>query len=405
MEFAFNDEQRMIRDSADAFLSEVATSDATRTAMATELGYDPAVWHAVVNDLGWPALMVPEAYDGLGLGDVELCILQEQIGRFLLCSPFFATIALGLNTLLIAGTEAQKTYWIPRVMSGERVAVAFSGLPASEGGSHWDVDMLSAVASRQGKEWVLEGEYRYVVDGAHADLLIVAAREPVPIGEAPVRLFVLPADTAGVTRTVTPTLDQTRRWGKITLSEVTLTDEALMSDAPDAAQLLDIVLDLARIALAAEQMGGAQQCLDMAVAYAKEREQFNRPIASFQAIKHKAADMMLRTEVARSSVYYAACVAQQVRDALSNNISPDVAALREAACIAKAYCSDAFFANAAEALQIHGGVGFTWEYDVHLYFKRAKASEHYLGSPAWLRERLACQLLDGPEHRAQEAAS
>jgi alkylation response protein AidB-like acyl-CoA dehydrogenase len=309
-----------------------------------------------------------------------------------------------MNALLLAGTPEQQAQWLPHLMNGGIASLAYTGSLASDHGGQWDAQAITATAVRQGADWILDGDYRYVVDAVSAELLIIAAREPVPLGEASVRLFVVPVNTTGVSITTLPTLDQTRRWGSVTLRDVTLSDAALMAPDADAAMLLDIILDLARIALAAEQMGGAQRCLDMAVDYAKERVQFNRPIAGFQAIKHKAADMMLRSEVARSSAYYAACVAQQVREQLAQGQPPDNASLREAASIAKAYCSEAFFANAAEALQIHGGVGFTWEYDVHLFFKRAKVSEHYLGTPAWLRERLAVQLLDGDVGESSEGA-
>jgi alkylation response protein AidB-like acyl-CoA dehydrogenase len=197
----------------------------------------------------------------------------------------------------------------------------------------------------------------------------------------------MPAGTAGVAATWLPTMDQTRKQAQLELSSVTLTAENLMAD--NAADILAKVLDLATVCLAAEQMGGAQQVLDMTVAYTKERVQFNRPVASFQAVKHKAADMMTKAEAARSGVYYAACIAQE---ALVDG--PMAGELSEAASIAKSYCSEIYFRNAGDAIQLHGGVGFTWEYDVHLYFKRAKASEHFLGSASYHRERLAAMLLD-----------
>jgi alkylation response protein AidB-like acyl-CoA dehydrogenase len=236
----------------------------------------------------------------------------------------------------------------------------------------------------QGKR-VLNGNYRFVVDGHSADTLVLAAREE----GAPqnIALFVVPATTAGISRSWVPTMDQTRKLADISCQNVLLGEESLLAD--NAAALLEQVLDLATICLAAEQAGGAQQILDIAVAYTKERQQFGRTIASFQAIKHKAADMMLKAEAARSAVYYAGCVANE---ALADSARD--AELLAAASLAKAYCSETYFFNAGTALQLHGGVGFTWEYDVHLYFKRARASESFLGDAAEHRERLAALQLE-----------
>ena len=221
-----------------------------------------------------------------------------------------------------------------------------------------------------------------MLDGCAADLLLVAARAPGSEGDAGVDLFLVDANTAGLTRRALVTMDQTRRQAEIELADVRVPAGARIGAEGSGAATLRKTLDLAAIALAAEQVGGAQRCLDLSVTYAKEREQFGRPIGSFQAIKHKCADMMLRVESARSAAYYAACVA-----------ADDAPELARAASLAKAYCSEAFFHCAGEAIQIHGGVGFTWEYDPHLYFKRAQASEQLLGDPAFHRERIARELL------------
>ncbi len=387
MEFRFTEEQLMIRDTAASFLAEVSTSAAIRSAMMTDQGYEPALWQQICQDLVWPAIHIPEQYGGMGLGYVELVAMLEQMGRFLLCSPFYATVCMGVNALLVAGTEAQKQQWLPQIVQGMTATLAFCGADAGRRGGQWDSHTVTATAVSNGEGFRLQGEYRYVIDGASAQLLILAARNH----QDNISLFVLPADTAGVECTLLPTLDQTRKQAQIQLNNVLVPAHALMCS--NASIALQTIQQLATVALAAEQMGGAQQCLDMAVAYAKERVQFGRAIASFQAVKHKAADMMLRAEVARSGVYYAACVAQE---ALENGAL--AAELFEAASIAKSYCSDAYFKNAADCLQLHGGVGFTWEYDVQLHFKRAKAAEHFLGTAAWHREQLASLLLD------QEAA-
>lgn len=385
MEFRFTEEQQMIRDTAEAFLAEVSTAAAVRAAMDTERGYDAALWQQISEEMMWPALHIPEAYGGLGLGFVELAAMQEQMGRVLLCAPFLATVGLGVNALLVAGAEAQKQQHLAAIASGGTATLAFMAP-----GSRPDAHAVQATCAADGDGVVLNGEYRYVLDGHTAEILIVAARETGSEGEDGISLFVLPADTAGVSREWLPTMDQTRKQASITLQNVKLNADSQMGEAGGAWPALAKILDLATVAVAAEQVGVAQQALDSSVAYTMERVQFGRTIASYQAVKHKAADMMLKVEAARSAAYYAACIADE---ALAGN--PLGAGLAEAASIAKAYCSDAAFFNAGCGIQLHGGVGITAEYDIQLYFKRAKSTETLLGDAAWHRERLARQLLDG----------
>ncbi|MFT5889136.1 MAG: alkylation response protein AidB-like acyl-CoA dehydrogenase [Zhongshania sp.] len=384
MEFAFTEEQQMIRDTAAAFLKASCTSSAVRSAMATEQGFDTALWESICSDMYWQALHIPEAYGGMGLGYVELVAVMEQMGRYLLCAPYLSTVAMATNALLIAGSEQQKSVYLPQIVEGKVASLAFNSVS-----SQWDANAVVASYCRDGDNYILNGDYRYVLDGQRADFLIVAAREEGSMGAEGISLFVTPADTRGIQRSVLPTMDQTRRQAQIELKNVSLGGSDLMGVAGHGAEDLAKILNLATIALAAEQAGGMQEVLDISVDYSKSRSQFGRTIAGFQAIKHKAADMMLRSEVARSAVYYAACVADEV---LTDGPLADE--LAEAASIAKSYCSEAYFKNAGEAMQIHGGVGFTWEYDVHLYFKRAKSSEHFLGSSSYHRERVAAILLD-----------
>ncbi|WP_439888345.1 acyl-CoA dehydrogenase family protein [Pseudomonas sp. MBLB4123] len=390
MEFAFSDEQDMIRESAESFLADVSDSAAVRAAMASELGHDPALWQRLCGEMGWSAIHIPEAHGGLGLGFVELAILLEQMGRRLLCSPFFATACLATPALLLGGSEAQRSRWLPPIAEGSlTAALAFSA------GRGWDATTLGATARAEGEGFVLNGELAQVVDGHGAGLLIVAARAPGSSGLDGISLFAVAADSPGIGRWLTPTLDQTRKLAHIELNNLYVPVEALLGPAGQAGALLQRVLQLACVALAAEQTGGAQQVLDLSVAYMQERQQFGRPIASFQALKHRAADMMLQVECARSAAYYAACVAQEALDPAGD---PAVAAeLPLAAALAKAECGEAFFHCAAESIQLHGGVGFTWEYDPHLYFKRARAGEAFLGAPSWHRERIAAALLDAPQ--------
>lgn len=388
MEFAFTEEQEMIRDTTAAFLSEVSDSAAVRRAMDTEKGYEPELWNRICSEMYWQAIHVPEAHGGMGLGYVELVAMMEQMGRSLLCAPFFSTVCLAGNALRVAGSESQQAHWLAKLCEGVLTAtLAFNG-----GSSRWDAESITATWRDEGDGYVLNGDYRYVIDGHTADLLIVAARAEGTTGAEGVSLFLLPAATNGVSRQWLPTMDQARKQAAVQLKNVSLTADAVMGDPGQAWRSLSTVIDLASIALAAEQVGGCQQLLDMTVAYTSERVQFNRTIASYQAVKHKAADMMLRVEVARSAIYYAACVAQEALEG-----GPLSLELSEAASVAKSYCSDAYFAVAGDALQLFGGVGFTWEYDVHLYLKRAKSSEHFLGNGVFHRERLARMLLDEGE--------
>jgi alkylation response protein AidB-like acyl-CoA dehydrogenase len=380
MRLAFDEAQEELRSHARAFLAEHSSPEQVRGVMQTELGYDPQVWKRIGAELGWPALLVPEEYGGLGLSHVELTALLEVMGEALLCSPFFATVCLAGNALLTAGGEAHRREWLPALAEGRlRATLAWTG-PSGR----WDAGAIEATARRDGGGFVLDGTLRYVPDGHCADLLVVAARAPGSSGEAGVSLFAVPADAPGVSRTPLPTMDQTRRQAQIELRGVSLPAAARMGGEGTAWPALRKTLDLAAIALAAEQVGGAQRCLELSVDYAKERVQFGRPIGSFQAIKHTCADMMVRVESARSAAYYAACVAAE-----------DGAALPVAASLAKATASDAFFACAADTLQIFGGVGFTWEYAPHLYFKRAKSTETFLADASWHRERVAGHILGG----------
>jgi alkylation response protein AidB-like acyl-CoA dehydrogenase len=384
MEFKFTEEQEMIRDTAEAFLAEVSTSAAVREAMATELGYDPQLWQRVCQEMFWPAIHIPEEYGGMGLGYVELVAMLEQMGRHLFCSPFYSTVCLAANALLVAGNEAQKAQYLPQIVAGTTATLAYTGVSG-----RWDADAVGVVCQEAGDAYTLSGRYRYVPDGHSAQLLVVAARLPGSIGEQGISLFVLPADTAGITRQWLPTMDQTRKQAQLVFDNVCVPAAALMGEQGLAWSQLEKIIDLATVAIAADQVGGAQQSLDITVDYLQERVQFGRVIASYQAVKHKAADMMLKAEASRSAIYYAACIADE---ALAGGDLGEQ--LAEAASIAKAYCSDAYFFNAGCGIQLFGGVGFTAEYDIQLYFKRAKSTETFLGDGAYHRERLAQQLLD-----------
>ncbi len=377
MEFSFSEDQNELRRTARRFL-EVASSEArVRTAMETERGYDPATWAQLSEELAWTALTIPEEYGGLGMSYLDLHPLMEELGRALLCAPFLSTVGLGANALLLGGSEAQKQLYLPGIAAGEtRATLAFA-----EKNGKMDAAGIEATYARNESGYLLSGDKSYVLDGHTADLLIVAARSKRSAGTEGVSLFLVPNDAEGLKRAWLPTMDQTRRLASVELRDVTVSDDALLGDEGRGWAICEKTLDLARIALAAEQVGAAEMCLELSVEYAKVRQQFGRPIGSFQSIKHKCADMLMLVESARSAAFYASSLATQGGEGLE-----------EAASSAKAYCSDAFFHCAAETIQIHGGIGFTWEHPAHLYFKRAKATESLFGDAAFHRERVAEQM-------------
>ncbi|MGI9305420.1 MAG: acyl-CoA dehydrogenase family protein [Gammaproteobacteria bacterium] len=385
MEFSFTEEQQMIRDTAASFLSEVSDSDTIRRAMATERGFEDQLWSRITEEMYWHAVHIPEDVGGLGLGYVELAAMLEEMGKHLLCAPFYSTVCLGVNALLVAGTEMQKQTYLGQIAGEGRTAtLAWSGASG-----RWDASAIAATCTLNDDGAVLNGRLRFVPDGHTADLLVVAARQEGTSGESGVSLLLVDANVQGVARNWLPTMDQTRKQAEIVLSDVRVAPANVMRQPGNAWPLLSRVLDLARIAIAAEQLGGADRALELTVDYVKERKQFGRPVGGFQAMKHKAADMMLKAEAARSAVYYSACIADEF---LAGRARADE--LSEAASVAKAYCSDAYFFNAGCAVQMHGGIGFTWEHDMHLFFKRAKSTQLFLGDAAFHRERLSRQLLD-----------
>jgi alkylation response protein AidB-like acyl-CoA dehydrogenase len=366
MNFAFSEEQEELRRSVHRFLEDKSPMTEVRRLMETTDGFDRAVWDQMANQLGLQALIIPEEYGGAGFTYVELVVVFEEMGAALLCAPYFATVALATNAILSSGDEGAKKDLLPGIAGGTTIAT----LALTEDSGNWSADSVALAANESSGGWKLDGHKMFVIDGQNADLLIVAARAPKGV-----TLFAVDGGAAGVTRTPLATMDQTRKQARVEFSS---TPARLLGEEGGAVPVLSRTLDLAAVALAAEQVGGAQRCLDMSVDYAKNRIQFGRPIGSFQAIKHKCADMLLEVESAKSAAYYAGWAAAEDSDEL-----PVVASL------AKSYCSEAYFHAAAENIQIHGGIGFTWEHDAHLYFKRAKSSELLLGDPSYHRELLA----------------
>ncbi len=371
MNFAFSEEQEELRGSVRRFLEAKSPVAEVRRLMETAEGYDPAVWSQMANELGLQSLHIPEAYGGSGFSFVELTVVLEEMGRALLCAPFVSTVALAANAILNAGTEDQKGKLLPGLASGEQTAT----LAFTEPVGKWDASGITMEAVPEGGAYRLEGTKMFVLDGHTAGLIVVAARRSGSSGEEGISLFTVDGDAAGLTRTALATMDQTRKQARLDFSG---TSAQLLGEEGSGWTALAKTLDQAAVCLSAEMVGGAQRCLDMSVEYAKVRIQFGRPIGSFQAIKHKCADMLLEVESAKSAAYYAGWAAAEDNDEV-----PVVASL------AKAYCSDAYFHAAAENIQIHGGIGFTWEHDAHLYFKRAKSSEILLGDATYHRELLA----------------
>jgi len=365
MNFAFTEEQEELRNIVRSFMEDKSPESAVRDLMETDGGYDEAVWAQMAEQLGLQSLIIPEEYGGQGFGYIELIVVLEEMGRSLICSPFFSTVVLATNALLQSGNAAAMEKHLPGIASGETIAT----LALAEANGRWDADGVAIEASGDSDSVTLSGEKMFVIDGSTANLIIVAARS-----NGGVHLYTVDGDAAGLTRESLSTMDQTRKQARLTFDN---TPAEHLADTNNF-EMMSTILDLAAVGLAAEQVGGAQFVMEMAVQYAKDRVQFGRPIGSFQAIKHKCADMLLEVESAKSAAYYAGWCAAEMNDEL-----PSVASL------AKAYCSEAYFHCAAENIQIHGGIGFTWEHPAHLYFKRAKSSELMFGDPAYHRELLA----------------
>jgi alkylation response protein AidB-like acyl-CoA dehydrogenase len=366
MELVFSQEQEELRRSVRRFIEAKSPLSAVREQMESEIGYDADLWHQLADQLGVQSIAIPEEYGGAGFSFVDLAIVLEELGRGLVPSPFFASVVLAAYALLDAGDDAACRAYLPGIADGSRLAT----LAFTEDSGAWDLGSIAMSAVPDGAGWSLTGTKAYVVDGHVADLILVAARTPAGLS-----LFAVEAGAPGLTRVAVPTLDQTRRLARLVFEG---TPARLVGTDGRAQATLARTLDRAAIALAAEQLGGAQAVLDMAVDYAKVRHQFDRPIGSFQAIKHKASEMLLRVESARSATYYGMwAVADEGEDV------PIVASL------VKAYCSEAYFHAAGENIQIHGGIGFTWEHDAHLYFKRAKSTQLFLGDGDYHRENLA----------------
>jgi alkylation response protein AidB-like acyl-CoA dehydrogenase len=358
-----SDEHAQLRSTVRSFLERRASEADVRRVVDGEPGHDPVVWKQMATELGLQGLGIPEDFGGSGFGAEETTIVHEELGRALLPSPFFPTVALAAPLLLqLRDVEAQKE-WLPGIADGTLIATVALD----------EDDQQVAPASGGAGEWRLTGERRHVLAAVVADLLLVVVDD-----DAGRSVFAVRADAPGLTVTPLETLDLTRRQAAVRFHDV---PAVLVGEHGAAAEAVSRTRDLAAVALAAEQAGGAGRLMQMSLEYAKLRYQFGRQIGSFQAIKHKLADMALDVERMDSVVRHAATIADR-----------DVADLPVVAHIAKVFCSEAYFRIAAENIQVHGGIGFTWEHPAHLYFRRAKSSEFLLGSPSAHRERLLAAL-------------
>jgi alkylation response protein AidB-like acyl-CoA dehydrogenase len=375
MDFAFSEEQEMLRRSARDFLAKECSSKVVRKLMESSDAYDKAMWQKLAG-LGWTALGIPEAYGGVGTF-LDLVVVLEEAGRALLPGPFFATMGLAVPALIEAGSEAQKKEVLPAIAQGSaRATLAFT-----EPSGRWDAGSVKLSATPSGGGWQLDGVKLFVPDAEAADYTVVAARTRGE-GEDGISLFLVKGRPRGMTVTPLKTLDMTRRWSEVRFDAVKLEAGSLMGDAHKAWPALKRALDWATAALCAEMVGGTQKVLESSTDYAKTRQQFGKPIGIYQAVSHKLADMLVLSESGRSATYYAAWA-----------VDADAPDRALAASMAKAYVSDAYRKVAGDGIQVHGGIGFTWEHDMHLYFKRAKSSEVTLGDATYHRE-LVAQSLD-----------
>jgi alkylation response protein AidB-like acyl-CoA dehydrogenase len=374
MNFGFNEEQELLRNTARKFFDNECASEIVRKLMDGPEGMTPDLWKKIAEQ-GWTGLIFPDEHGGMGLGFVDLVVLMEEMGRAVVPGPFFSTVLLGGLAIREAGTDAQKKAWLPKISSGEARATLAWMEPSAELGARG----ITLQATAKGGGFTLNGTKLFVQDAHTADVIVVAAR--AGSGQSPeegISLFLVPKGTPGMSVTLLPTMDQTRKLCEVGLKDVALGAEALMGQAGSGWTPLARVIDRATVALCAEMCGGAQKVLEMTVEYAKIRQAFGRPIGSYQGVKHKAADMLVDVENSKSITYYAAW-------AMDEGVPEGPLAVS----MAKAYVSDAYRRVAGAGIQLHGGIGFTWEHDLHLYFKRAKGSEFTFGDATWHRERVA----------------
>ena len=372
MNFGLNDTQQTIKNTAREFLAKECPISEVRRLMETDTAFDARLW-ARIAEQGWTGMLVPEQYDGFGLSLVELAAVMEEMGRALLPGPFVSTVLLAGSVLERAGSEAQKERYLRPICRGE----ARSTLALLEQRGSWDPDDVLMKAAKQGDGYRLDGEKLFVGDAGIADFLLVAARL-----DGDLAILIVPGNAPGLTTDPMPAVDLTRRLYRVRFGGVIVPADHLLARGAEARDAIAAALDVACVAVAAENVGGMQQLIDLTVAYAKTRSQFGKPIGTFQAVQHQCVDMLVLLEGSRSAAYYAAW-------ALSQN-EPDASV---AVAVAKSYASEAFRDVGNRSIQVQGGMGFTWENDAHLYYRRAKGSEIAFGDGNYHRDRIGRFLL------------
>ncbi|SNQ46810.1 putative acyl-CoA dehydrogenase [Frankia canadensis] len=371
---ADSEELLALREAVRDFLAARSDEAAVREVMIGERGYDEKVWSQMAEQLGLQSLVLPEAHGGDDAGFVALSVVLEEMGRALLPAPFFSSVVLAATALVAAGDDEAAGRLLPGIAAGTTLATLAA--PGPDGAWHTGEGALAVAASpADGGGLVLDGTAGIVLDGATADEILLVVAAP----EGPT-LVSVPGDASGLTRTALRTLDPTRRFASLTLAQ---TPATVIGQPGAAGPVLAQVLDVATAALAAEQVGGARACLETATAYAKDRVQFGRQIGSFQAVKHKLADMLARVQLADAAAREAAAVL----DGADPEGDPGVAS-----AVAHIVASEAYMSVAAENIQVHGGIGFTWEHPAHLYFRRAKSSQLLFGGPNAYHERLLARV-------------
>jgi alkylation response protein AidB-like acyl-CoA dehydrogenase len=374
MDVGFSQEQELLRDAARKFFERECPTAFVRQRMAEPAAVTDEFWSKLAEQ-GWLGVIYPEDVGGSGLGLVDLVVLMEEMGRVVMPGPYLATVLLGGLSILEAGSAGQKQAWLPRIAAG----AAKAALALTEPNARWDAAGVAATARESAGGFTLSGSKLFVPDAHLADILVVAARtREGSTAEDGISLFLVPRETKGLSVTLLPTIDGTRKLCAVRLDNVGVGGEALLGAKHGGWPPLQRVLQQATVALAAEMCGGAQAVLDMTAAYAKLRIAFDKPIGSYQGVKHRAADMLVDVENAKSLTYYAAWA-----------VDSRLPEAPLAVSMAKAYASDAYRKVAGAGIQLHGGIGFTWEHDLQLYFKRAKASEVAFGDAGYHRERVA----------------
>jgi alkylation response protein AidB-like acyl-CoA dehydrogenase len=375
MDFDLNKPQQLLQQSAREFFARECPLERVRELMAGETAFDERLWRAMAEQ-GWTGLLVPEEFGGLGLGLIELACVAEEMGRACLPGPFLSTV-WAAALIERAGSEGQRAQYLEKIAAGELKAT----VAQLEASADWQPAAVEMVAEKNGKDCVLRGRKEFVTDAAVADLVIVVAR-----GADGLVLLPVEKGARGMTITATPGIDATRKLYAIDFDGVSVPEADTLAFAPRVAEALESATDVATVALCAELLGGMQWTLETTVEYAKTRQQFGKPIGTYQAVQHRCADMFLWTESSRSAAYYAAWA-----------VAENDPSARLAVALAKAYCSDAGREVGNNGIQAHGGIGFTWEHNLHLFYKRAKGAEIMFGDASYQREKLAKLVVDEAE--------